>query len=636
MTPTFSFTYRDQFYQLDPSMGRKTENGIVYTIEDGIEITLVARRFDAFDATAWTVYFENKTDADSGIFSGILDCNAALPLSLPTPCRQGYKPNEGDVCVITMAGMVDGANYWESDQKSATEYTFIYEYLDKAPQKTKRFANTDGRSSEGMMPFFDITASGDGYVTAIGWTGDWKSEFSVFENGVTMKSGLKHTHFYLKSGERIRTSSTLIMKYQKGEDKHNKFRRLIKAHFSHKATSSYARHGLLATELWGGLTSAEMKKRIRELSEHGIRFEDVWIDAGWYGKCSKCDDAFTGDWSQCTGDWHTNTRVHPESLRDVAKCAEDAGMHLMLWFEPERALSGTAFYQSHPEWFFSIDGNPHHILNYGNEDALNYIYELLSGYVKELSLSCYRQDFNISLTKFFQSNDKPNRRGISEIKHVTGMYRLWDRLLSDFPTLIIDNCASGGRRIDIETLSRAIPFFRSDYQCNFNENPEVLQVHNANASAYLPYMGCTTKTKRDTYAIRSAYASSFGGAFYNAIFQSMSEEDFAWAKVACDEYRRIRHYFHCDFYNHGSSVFDSTAWTILQYHDSDTDSGIVMAFRRENSPFDSVKLSLCGLGNAQQYTYENLNDQSTVFGGSTLSISLPEKRSSVIFEYKKA
>ena len=43
--------------------------------------------------------------------------------------------------------------------------------------------------------------------------------------------------------------------------------------------------------------------------------------------------------------------------------------------------------------------------------------------------------------------------------------------------------AGGGRRIDIETLRRSIPFFRSDYQCGFNANADVLQAHNAGTGA---------------------------------------------------------------------------------------------------------------------------------------------------------
>jgi alpha-galactosidase len=215
-----------------------------------------------------------------------------------------------------------------------------------------------------------------------------------------------------------------------------------------------------------------------------------------------------------------------------------------------------------------------------------------------------------------------------------GMYRLWDDLLAEFPFLLIDNCSSGGRRIDIETLKRSIPFFRSDYQCNFNENPEVLQTHNSNIQKYLPYNGCTSKTKNDTYAIRSSYSSSWGGAFYNAIFQSMDEDSFAWAKKITDEYRRIRRYFSMDFYNHGSSRFDDTSWTVWQYHDEEAQSGIVMAFRRSESPFEQMKVELKGLLCGKTYTVLNLDDGTSMDIANSIEITLPQKRSSVIFEYK--
>ena len=201
--------------------------------------------------------------------------------------------------------------------------------------------------------------------------------------------------------------------------------------------------------------------------------------------------------------------------------------------------------------------------------------------------------------------------------------------------MIIDDCAGGGRRIDIETLRRSIPFFRSDYQCNFNENSDVLQCHNSNASLYFPYMGCTSKTKGDTYAVRSSYSSSWGGAFYNAIFQSMDENDFAWAKKVTDEYRNIRKYFSKDFYNLGSNSFDESAWTIWQYHDSETQSGIVMAFRRNKSLFDKVSIDLNGLIDNQNYQVVNLDTQVGQVIEKSLEICLTQKRSSVIFEYKK-
>ena len=627
MKQKFSFQYGEKNYSFS------AENSAKFELESGVSVEVEAKAYPAFDAVEWVVWFENTSEKNSEIFSEINDCDTLLPLQYPEAKRWGYMPKAGDACVITMKGKVPGIYYWKSDAISATEHQFAYEYLDKASKKTIHLSNECARSSEGLMPFFDVTASGEGCIAAIGWTGDWRADFTKCEDGIAIKTGLKYTHFYLKPGERIRTSSTLIMKYANGEDKHNKFRRLIRNHFSHKGSAGSERDGLMAFELWGGLTSEEMKKRINELKSHDIKFEDIWIDAGWYGECTKCDDCFSGDWGDHTGTWTVNKRVHPVGLVDVSECAKRAGMHLMLWLEPERAIKGTEMITKHPEWFIIKENAKSAILNYGIREAKEYVRDLVLGYVKALDLSCYRQDFNTELTSYFEMNDEENRRGITEIKHITGMYEVWDSILEGAPGVIIDNCASGGTRIDIETLKRSIPFFRSDYQCNFNENPEVLQTHNANIQKYLPFNGCTSKTKRDTYAIRSSYSSSWGGAFYNAIFQSFDENDFAWAKKITDEYRSIRKYFSMDFYNHGTSCFDPTAWAIWQYHDSEEQSGIVMAFRREESPFDSVKIDLKGLLTGKTYQAENLNDGTAKSITDTLEISLPEKRTSVIFKY---
>lgn len=628
MKPEFSFNYGEKEYTF------AVENGKVYELEKGITITAVAKEYKEYDALEWVLYFENTSDSDSQVISNIFDCDTMFPLIYPKQPKCGYKPIEGDACVITMNGMIDGSKYWENDKLSATEYNFCYEYLDKAPYRKKYFSNIGGRSSEGMMPFFDITANGEGFITAIGWTGDWKTEFFRASDGIRMKSGLKETNFYLKSGEKIRTSSTLVMCYTKSEDKYNKFRKLIKNQFSHKSNTKASREGIMACEFWGGLKSEEIIKRINEFKHYDIKFEDAWIDAGWYGQCEKCDDTFSGDWGAHTGEWNVNEKAHPNKLKDVRDAAKNAGMNLMLWVEPERAIEGTIITKEHPDWFLKIPKSNNMILDYGNEDALEYVFELLSHYVSDLELSCYRQDFNTDLTNYFKASDEENRRGITEIKHITGMYNLWDRLLEKYPHLLIDNCSSGGNRIDIETLKRSIPFFRSDYQCNFNANPEVLQVHNSNISCYLPYNGCTSKTKSDTYVIRSSYSSSWGGAFYNAIFQSMDEEDFKWAKQITDEYRKIRKYFSMDFYNHGSSVYDNTAWSIWQYHDNETQSGIVMAFRRENSLFDSIDIKLKSTHDNCEYMFENFDTNSTFVGTNRLKIHLGDKRSCTIFEYK--
>ena len=76
-----------------------------------------------------------------------------------------------------------------------------------------------------------------------------------------------------------------------------------------------------------------------------------------------------------------------------------------------------------------------------------------------------------------------------------------------------------------------------------------------------------------------------------------------------------------------------TSWAIWQYHDKVSGKGIVMALRRPESPFESVKITLCSVAGAM-IEYKNLDTGDAFAGTGELEITLPKKRSSVIFEYE--
>ena len=610
-------------------------NAGVCEVSKDVFVTLTERKIEGYDASEWLLYFENKSDKISGIFSDILDCDTLFPLTYPRPRRNGYVPVDGDACVITMNGIGNCKYYWNDDKVSAREFALNKEYLDNCVvENTKTFENIRGLSSNELMPFFDVTANGEGYFVAIGWTGSWRATFVKCDDGIHAKMGLQETKFYLEPGEKIRTASIMVLKYEKGEDKYNKIRRFIKENYSHKAAFPEKKDGVMAYSVWGGLPSKMQVERLAELKKSGAKFEEYWIDAAWYGNCQKCEEEFSGDWGDHTGEWTPNPKVHPNELMDVKAAAEDAGLRFMLWLEPERAITGTRVMKEHPEWFITLPDNTSNMLWYGNEEALEYTCKLLSEKVEKYNLSVYRQDFNVQIEDYCKQNDTENRIGITEIKHIMGMYRVWDYLLSKYPHLIIDNCCGGGRRIDIETLRRSIPVCRTDFQVTFNTNPEALQVQTTNISKYFPFNGCQYRNSGDTYVARSSYSSSWAISPYGCVFQEMDDEKFAWLKTVSEEYRRIRRYFSEDYYNHASCTFDDTGWTVWQYHDPKDQSGIIMAFRRSNCVFDTIPVNLCGLVDGKKYEVLNIDTEEAFEITDSLEITLPEKRSSVIFEYK--
>ena len=94
---------------------------------------------------------------------------------------------------------------------------------------------------------------------------------------------------------------------------------------------------------------------------------------------------------------------------------------------------------------------------------------------------------------------------MKEIRHIEGLYAFWDYLLERFPGLLIDNCASGGRRLDLETIKRSAPLWRSDYY--HYDDPDGYQCHNFGLSFFLPFHG-TGILQTDPYSFRSSMSSA--------------------------------------------------------------------------------------------------------------------------------
>jgi alpha-galactosidase len=111
--------------------------------------------------------------------------------------------------------------------------------------------------------------------------------------------------------------------------------------------------------------------------------------------------------------------------------------------------------------------------------------------VEKNGIDIYRQDFNMEPLPFWRESDEENRRGITEMKYIEGLYALWDSLIERFPKILIDNCSSGGRRIDFETCERAVPLWRSDTGCFPESSEQHISVWNNNQilslTEVLPY-----------------------------------------------------------------------------------------------------------------------------------------------------
>lgn len=616
-----------------------------YVFKNGLVVTNVAKKYDAYGAYEWVNYFENTSSASTEIISDLWDCDVELPAEHEENRKwEAYSP-ETKHCtkVYAPVGSTWGkyefyCNVGALHGNTYTNYLF--------PGDTKRYATSGGRSSEARAPFFNVYKDGAGFMAAIGWSGQWNAEISRTNDSVIFKSKIEDTHFRLLGGEKIRTSSVVLMPYGAQTDSWNRWRRLLKNEFSPIGKGQRDKQLPLCAGIWGGMSSKSVLERVEKIRKNNLPFEYVWMDAGWYGEDTRpTPDEFEGDWPEHTGDWRVSKLCHPNALEDVSDAVHEAGMKFLLWFEPERVIQSVPIVKAHPEYFLrTVDGKTDawsFLLDLGNEDAWKYCYNTLAELIKRLHIDCYRQDFNFSPLDFWHANDTEDRRGISEIKHITGLYRLWDALLERFPSLLIDNCASGGRRIDIETLKRSVPLWRSDLQCTANYDVEATQMHTQTFNLWMPYSGTGGGRPCEEYRIRSAYA---GGLNTNYAWSEKegyceTEEQIEFIKKYMAEYLRARPYFSEDFYAL-TEVSDATdIWCVTQFNRPEQKDGLLEVFVREKAHYETAKFKLKGLDETADYIFEDADGGEFVVNGKTLtnegvSLTISEKHKAKLYFYR--
>lgn len=615
----------------------------VYRFASGVKVTNVLKKYDKYGAYEWVNYFENTSNMPSKIISELWDCDCLLQLDYEENRRwEAYFPNVDKATKIyAPCGSIWSKKEFYCDIDKIEENDRIYHIT---PGQTKKYSTSGGRSSEKNAPFFNISKNGKGYIVAVGWTGQWNAQFTRINDGITVKSGIEDTNFKLMPSESFRTSSVVIMPYTENETAHNKWRRLVKEHFSLIGSEGRDSNGFLCANVWGGMPSAAVLERIKAVKDNGLPFECLWMDAGWYGHNTQpTPDEFEGDWASHTGDWEVSSLIHPNGLKDVSKAAHDAGMKFMLWFEPERVINTTPVALRNPEYFLASDSfqDQNRLLNLGNSEAWKYCFETVSKLIEKLSIDCYRQDFNFSPLSYWRKNDDYDRQGITEIKHINGLYKFWDALLEKFPHLIIDNCASGGRRIDIETLRRSIPMWRSDNQCPANYDTEASQCHNHTFSLWMPYSGTGTGRMYDEYRIRSSYSASLATNYSFSLKETFCDtaEKVEFLKKYTNEYLQVRPYFSEDFYPLTECNDALDVWCAMQFDRPTNGDGIIEVFRRENSPYETAIFDLKGISENKNYKFTDLDGDEFMLSGSEIikngiRLKITEKRKAKIYLYQ--
>jgi alpha-galactosidase len=228
---------------------------------------------------------------------------------------------------------------------------------------------------------------------------------------------------------------------------------------------------------------------------------------------------------------------------------------------------------------------------------------------------------------------------------------MWDDLLARHPGLHIDNCASGGRRIDIEMMSRSFVVWRTDHgfldtlaeqaqtQALAPWVPENMAFESYTQSKPWKKFG-PFSTPENLYLMRLGYGAGYGTNPGDAGVDN--QEWVAWIKQAIGEYQQVRPYFYGDFYPLLPYNLGADVWTAWQWDRPENKDGIVIVLRRPKNTTTNMQLDLQHLKLGMSYEVEIRSTYGKAavkeMKGSELAhlqIKLPDAPSSELVFYRQ-
>jgi len=200
--------------------------------------------------------------------------------------------------------------------------------------------------------------------------------------------------------------------------------------------------------LWGDPTEAKELPLIAAAAKTGCEY--FVIDAGWYADLHE-------DWSPTIGAWEPSATRWPHGLKFVLDQIRQAGMIPGLWLEPEVAGQKSLLARKPDNWFFVRHGkrvlkNSRFLLDFRNPQVRTYLDQVIARVVNEYGASYIKMDYNVDSLQGTELNADSFGQGL--LDHNRAHLDWLDSVLDRYPELVIENCGSGGGRMDYAMLSR--------------------------------------------------------------------------------------------------------------------------------------------------------------------------------------
>lgn len=497
----------------------------------------------------------------------------------------------------------------------------------KVTEGIHRVASLYGETSHKQHPFMMLAGkgttqkAGDVYGMHFIYSGNFTAETELnHQDSIRMTMGINPEGFewVLAPREMFEAPEVVLVYSAKGVGKmtrcfHDLYRNhLIRSKFLHK------KRPILINNWEGTYFNFDDDKLVdiaREAKKVGI--EMLVMDDGWFGKRDNDESGL--------GDWVVNKKKLKGGIEGLTERVNAEGMKFGMWFEPEMVSPDSDLFRAHPDWAIQVPDRKitlqrhQYVLDMTRKDVRDYIYESIALVLRSANIEYVKWDMNRPLTDIGSFALESEHMGEFCHRYVLGVYELQERLLQEFPDLLLENCSGGGGRFDPGMLYYSPQIWTSD-----NMDPiDRLAIQEGTALIYpLSTMGahvcvCPNHTTGRTTPIETRANVAIMGTFgYELDITKLTEEEKAQIAIFNKMYHKYNAiYREGDYYRIASGrenhIYD--CWQVVSKDKSECLVSYVQI--RFISHSKSVRLLLEGLEPKAKY---RLHGTEEVYSGEIL------------------
>ena len=419
---------------------RKDGNTVITELSDetGRTVFHTLRWQEGLDALRISARFENRTGKPV-----MLDLLSSLNFGGITPFAEDDAHGTLLLHRAASAWSAEGRLITQSIEEAMLERSWTGHAL-----RVVKFGQTGSMPVRGWFPFAAVedTAHDVTWAMQLACPSSWQMEIRRKDDRLNMMASLPDEDFghwakTIVPGESFETPEAYLTVGCGGVDRVSQ--RLLTVHRANMPRPE-AELPVLFNEYcttWGDPSDANLRKIADRLQGHGIDF--LVIDAGWYRRKDI-------GWSDCGGDWiPEETEMFPEGLKATADMIRAHGMIPGLWFEPETCARNADIFRKEEMLLTRhgtvIDTDNRRFLDMRKPEVQAYLDERVAGLLKGCGFGYTKIDYNDCIGT---GCDDPDSLGEGLRQNMQGTLDFFRRLRKAVPDIWIENCSSGGHRLE--------------------------------------------------------------------------------------------------------------------------------------------------------------------------------------------